>query len=186
MGLKWTNWCGRWGFRLYLGRVRVPSKLMGYYVPFLCKIFRHQWNKTLTQCQKALLRVMGFDKLWLQHEQSSQETEWNHSQFICASVRFSQTSVWKINRISTNTNLDGWLCWGQCLTTSLQFFSWVLKSKPYAECLCSLCIGVYCQASSWRKKMHNWEKLFFCQDQGIDLIKYINSVLLFTDVDSSV
>lgn len=25
---------------------------------------------------------MGFDKLWLQHEQSSQETEWNHSQFI--------------------------------------------------------------------------------------------------------
>ncbi len=61
------------GFRLYLGRVRVPSKLMGYYVPFLCKIFRHQWNKTLTQCQKALLRVMGFDKLWLQHEQSSQE-----------------------------------------------------------------------------------------------------------------
>ncbi len=47
---------------------------------------------------------MGFDKLWLQHEQPSQETEWNHndhSQFIieqkkklvCASVKLSQTSV---------------------------------------------------------------------------------------------
>lgn len=65
-----------------------------------------------------------------------------------------------------------------------------LKSKPYAECLCSLCIGVYCQASSWKKNAQLRKAfflfvLFLCQDQGIDLIKYINSVFHFTDVHSS-
>lgn len=41
---------------------------------------------------------MGFDKLWLQHEQPSQETEWNHndhSQFIVEQKKKKKTGLCK-------------------------------------------------------------------------------------------